>query len=1068
MEKINKILIVLGLAGSLFASSSVWAADGSANSDAVNTAQQEVRDVKVTVTDASGPVLGASVSVKGTTVGDATGVDGTVTLKNVASDAVLLVSYIGYQTQEVAVGNRSAITVQLVEDTNVMDEVVVVGYGVQKKATLTGAVSSIGSKEITSTKTENLVNNIQGKIPGLLIRQQSGEPGEFNNMVSIRGFGEPLVVIDGIVRDGTSDLAQLNSNDIENISVLKDGAAAIYGMGASNGVIIVTTKKGVEGKAQISYTGSVSFKTPTAIEPTVDAVTYYKLANEMNRNDGFAENYSQDFIQKYIDGEPGYADHDWYDLFMKDFTTSQSHNITVRGGSEKVKYFTSFAYDDDNGLLKSNIQYYRRFNLRSNVVADLNKNLKLTVGFAGRLDDRRQTREEFIWNYKTLLVNERGKDWHTIANENHFTDLAPESKNVAALIDPDVDGYNKTQNRRYQTTIDLVYTVPGVQGLSIGASGAFDSSNWAKQTLQKSYQLYDYYTDAFSKNFGTDTYQSQMQLQQRLYGRVQINYGNTFGDHTVGATLVAEYNRSRGDYLTGSRNYEVYTNDILDQGAASTATNGGNRNVQVTAAYLGRVNYDYKGKYIVEALARYDGSYRYAPGRQWAFFPYASIGWRISEEPFIKDNAPAITNLKVRASRGETGRNVGEAFAYVAGYGNNGSYTFDGQNVITGNNSTTIVSDRLTWVKSTTTNIGIDLDLWNGKLGGSLEIFERKNTGLLASRQQSIPSDLLGASFSQENLNSNRNRGIEFNIYHRNQVNNDFSYQISANFTYAREMTLHDEGNNNFTSSMDRWHYGTENRLTGRYNAWQSAGNWTWYQGMFEYDGQYQSLGEIAYGPLMNNGVGNSKVLPGATRLKDLNGNGIIDQGDVSYQYWNTGLNPPIQFGLSFAFTWKNLDFNMLLQGASGNSIQWKLDDIWGYGRYPSTYEKYLDRWHTAVEGADPYDPATEWVKGYWPSLRNYDTYNSYTMDCAPTTRQIIPATYVRLKSLEIGYTLPRKLTDKIGLGSVRIYASGYNLFTICDKLLKGADPERIEGSWNAGLTYPLMRVYNIGLNINF
>ncbi len=1038
----------------------------------VNVRQNQKRNIQVsgTVTDDAGePIIGANIIIPGTTTGTTTDVDGKYSL-SVPEGSVLRFSYIGFVDQEFTITDQTTLNVLMREDSGLLDELVVVGYGTQKKETLSGSIASISANEITTTKTENLISNIQGKVPGLLIRQHSGEPGRFNNAISIRGYGEPMIVIDGIVRNGTSDLAQLNSNDIESISVLKDASAAIYGMGAANGVIIVTTKKGVTGKANISYSGMFGIKSPTAIEPTVDAVTYYQLANEINRNDKQTPTYSDEFIQKYIDKEAGYIDHNWYDLFMKDYTFSNSHDVSVRGGSEKIKYFASLGYYDDEGLLKSNIQYYRRYNLRGTITANLTDNLEMNFSTSARMDDTRHTRDAFLWNYKTMLVNERGKGWHTIANENHFTDLAPESKNIAALIDPDVDGYNLYKNRRYQTTIDLVYKFPTIKGLSIAVSGAYDYSSWYTQALQKSYKLYDYYTDAYSKTFGSNNIRNEMQMEQRIYGRAQVNYANSWSNHNLNATVVTEFNRSRGDYLMGARNYaNFFTKDILDQASASSATNGGDRELEAVAAYLARLNYDYLGKYLVEMIGRYDGSYRYAPGKRWAFFPSVSLGWRISEEPFIKENLSLINNLKIRASYGETGTNTGTAFQYIPGYSNNGLYSFNGSTVTTGMNSTMLVSDRLTWVTSLTKNIGIDWDLWNGKLGGNLDLFERRNTGILAARQQTIPTDLLGVTFPQENLNSNMNRGLEIGITHRNTVNKDFSYTVGVNYTYARIKTLHSEGSANYNNSMDIWHNSAENRYVGRYTGSNSAGNWNWIPGMLNLEGGvYQTLEEYETAPLFNRSVGNSMMLPGSWKIEDLNGDGLIDRNDVTYDHWNVGSNPPIQFGFTYSMVYKNFDMNLLLQGAAGHSVQFKMDDIWGYGRYPSTYRKYLDRWRPTVAGADPFDPNTTWTSGYWPALRSYNTYNNYTLDAAGTTRQIIPATYVRLKSLEVGYTVDMGILKKIGLSSCRVFLTGYNLFTVTNRLLKGADPEKIEGDWNAGLTYPLMRTYNLGVNLKF
>ncbi len=1022
---------------------------------------QQNKTIKGKVVDTLGePVIGASILVEGTTNGVITDMDGNFTLSNVSTDAILIVSYVGYKTQNIQVSNRTSFNITLQEDTEILDEVVVVGYGIQKKESLTGAVTAIKADEITTTKTENLISNIQGKMPGLLIRQRTGEPGTFDNMISIRGYGSPLVVIDGITREGTDELAQLSSDDIESISILKDASAAIYGMNAANGVIIVTTKKGVAEKTRVSYSALFGMKNPTAMEETVDAYTYRIMANERARNDQAAAPYTDEILEKYRTGAPGYTDHDWIDMFMSKLAFQQSHNISVRGGTEKVKYYVSFGYTGDNGLLKSGIQWYHRYNLRSNLSAEIAKGLNLNVNISGRWDETQRPREDFQWTFKTLMVNDRGIGTHTINNPDHLSNIGPEGKNPYALVDPTMDGYRRNRGLTYSADVELSWKIPFVQGLTVSALGSFDGNNRNNSELQKSYQLYDYYTDEPSGTYGTDRYSNTINLYQKIYGRLQANYAQSFDLHNLNITAVAELSSSRRDNLNGARQYsELFTNDILNQASASTATNSGYRSYGRLAAYLARVNYDYAGKYLVEVVARYDGSYRYAPSRRWAFFPSFSAGWRISEEKFIKENLPFISNLKLRGSWGKSGYDAGNAFQYISAYSMGSlGYVFDGSSQTMGMVAPGVVTDDLSWVTSTISNIGLDFDLWNGKLSGSIEWFNRKNEGILANRVQSVPNTF-GASFPQENLNSSRNRGFEISLGHRGEIGEDFDYSISANFTYARERNLHVE-HGEYTSSMDRWQNGSENRNE----------NIMW---LYKYDGQYTSLEQYENAPLLGGSLGNSKMLPGSFRLLDLNGNGMIDWNDRVPEFWATGANPPIQYGLTLAASYKNFDINMLFQGASGYSIGYANDDVWGYGaRTNKTYllEKYMDRWHTANITDDPYNPATEWIPGYYPALRsNFDN----TTDNGNRWNNGISfwnplATYLRLKSLEIGYSLPKSFMHKLGINSARLFVNGSNLFTICNKMLKNADPEREERDWGANLAYPLMRSYNFGLNINF
>lgn len=1032
----------------------------------VNGVQQTITVTGNIVDSAGEPIIGASILEQGTTNGIVTDLDGNFTLTGVNSNATLVISYVGYKTQNVKLNGRTSLNIVLEEDNEMLDEVVVVGYGVQKKETLTGAVTAIKADEIATTKTDNLITNIQGKMPGLLIRQKTGEPGTFDNMISIRGYGDPLIVIDGVTRDGgAEELAQLASEDIESISILKDASAAIYGMNAANGVIIVTTKKGVAEKTRVSYSAMFGMKNPTGMESTMDAYTFRVLANERAANGKVNLPYGDDILEKYRNNEPGYQDNDWLDLFLKNMAFQQNHNISVRGGSEKVKYYVSFGYTDDNGLLKSDIQYYKRYNLRSNLTAELAKGLTLNVNMSGRYTQTQRAREDFQWTYKTLIVNDRGIGGYTMENPNHLSQIGPENKNPYALVNKDIDGYRQNKGINYAADVELRWELPWVKGLSVSALGSFDGNNRNESQLERKYDLYDYYTDAYfgTGGAGADKYTSTINQYQKIYGRLQAQYQNSFGQHNINVTAIAELSSTRKDYLTGARQYsELYTNDILDQASAGTATNGGYRSFGRLAAYLARANYDYAGKYLFEVVARYDGSYRYAPSHRWTFFPSFSAGWRISEEKFIKDNLPFITNLKLRGSYGKSGYDAGDPFQYVSAYtmaslnDNPLGYVFDGSSQVIGFVAPGVVTDQLSWVTSDIANIGIDFDLWNGKLNGSFEWFNRKNTGILADRQQAAP-DTFGASFPEENLNSTRNRGFEFNIGTRGQIGKDFQYSVSANFTYARERRLHQE-ERQFQSSMDRWKNGTSDRNQ----------NIMW---MYKYDGQYTSLEQYENAPLLGGSQGNSMMLPGSFRLLDLNGDGIINSNDEVPDFWATGANPPIQYGLTIAASYKNFDINILFQGASGYSISYPNDDVWGYGgKTNPTYllEKYLDRWHVANTGDDPYDPATQWVSGKYPALRQSfdnttDNGNSYdTSFWKPL------ATYVRLKSLEIGYSLPKPFMQKLGINSCRFFINGSNLFTICNDLLKNADPEREERDWGANLAYPLMRTYNIGLNINF
>lgn len=1038
-----------------------------------NAIKKVFRDRVVTgrVTDESGETIpGVTVRIKGSSIISKTNDKGIYQITVPDKGTILVFIAIGYETREMSIGTSTALNVVMKESTTAMNEVVVVGYGTQRKETLTGAITSIKASDIVTTKTESLISNIQGKVPGVQIRQNTAEPGAFNSNVSIRGFGNPLVIIDGVPRDGVHDLAQINSDDVESISFLKDASSAIYGMNAANGVILVTTKKGVAGKPVFAYSSLLGSKGATGLEQTVDAYTYRLMKNEMDKNIGASPTYSDDIIERFRTNQPGYTDNNWIDLTLHKRVFQQQHNFSLRGGTDKSRYFTSFGYTEDNGLLKSDIQKYRKYSFRATSTSDLTNNLTLNINFSGRLDNTNSPRDNFLWVLKPIMVTDRGVGYHSIADPTHLTSPNQENTNPYALMNPDLDGYRYQSDRQYTTTVDLNYKVPFVEGLNATILGAYDVNSRNESALRKSYDLYDYYTDAKILTFGNNQYSNFIETYNRMYVRGQLNYKRTFANvHNIGATGAAELTRTRVDNVSAARQFtDLFTNDMINQGTPTTATNGGFRNFGALAAYIGRLNYDYKGKYLLEGVARYDGSFRYAPSKRWAFFPSASLGWRISEEPFIKNNFKFISELKLRASYGETGREdinssrqSPSPFQFIPGYGISGGsgsgYVFNPGVVTVGATPPGVVNDALTWATAKTTNIGLDFDLFKGKLGGSIDVFERKTVGYLAARIQdpAIPNTF-GASLPNENINSDINRGIELALSHNGKIGSQFEYTIAANSTYARLKVLHDE-RTPFSSSWDRWRNGNENRYSGR-------------RLMYSYNGQYTNLQQYETAPLSGGTAGNSRMLPGSYALIDANGDGRINSDDQLFSSWNFGnINPPLQYGLNLSGNWRKIiDFNLLFQGSALYTVNFANNDIWGYGRTPSLHERFMDRWHPADPTANPYDPATEWVPGFYPALRS--NFTGTTDDGSSFRNNVwtVPATFLRLKSVEIGYSLPKSLLSKIKLSNARIYVNGFNLLTFSKKQLRNIDPEKQEGDFDAGLTYPLMKAYNIGININF
>jgi TonB-linked SusC/RagA family outer membrane protein len=1013
------------------------------------------------ITDEQGmPLAGASVYVKGSSKATLTDAQGRFNLEVDNLEGTLVLSFVGRIQQELPLKGKKTFNVVLKSATEDLSDVVVIGYGSQKKETLSGAVVNIKSKDILTTKSTSVVSNIQGKIPGVHIRQQTAEPGTFNSLVSIRGFGTPLLVIDGVPRDGMSDFERLNPEDIESISVLKDAAAAIYGMNADNGVIIVTTKKGQKGLAKFNYSSFVGYKQPTSMPDMVDAYTYRTIRNEMDRNTKLSPTFSQTDLDKWKVGtEPGYIDYDWFKETLRDFTMQQQHNISASGGSEGVTYYTSLGILADDGILKSDIQKYRKYNFRTNVTFQMTKNLKAIVTLAGKVDNNRSPQGSYFWFFKPLIIADRAFS-PFVPRTNNVTRIPPEFTNPYALSTEAISGYEKWSNVQYQTQVELQYDVPSVKGLKLGVVAAYDGNNNNWSNLARSYYQYDISTNAATLR-GQNRYVNTMTQFGRAVVQASANYKTTIAkNHHIGATVVGEMRSLRSDIINASRFYaDVYTWDILNQGSITNAQNGGDRIIQKYLSLLGRFNYDFKNKYLLEVAFREDGSYRYAPGKRWAMFPSASAGWRVSQENFMRNNLPWISNLKLRASYGMMGADQGNPFEYYLGYryGNiDQGYIFNNGVLTAGMVPPGVVNENLTWINTRTANIGIDLSLWDGKLGIVADWFQKNRNGLLATKIQSVPNTF-GASFPQENINKDMVKGFELMVSHKNKIGK-LRYEVSANMTYARKYLVYSE-RAPYASSMQKWKdtWGTGGRVLGR--------EWG-----YLYDGRYTDIRQYQSAPLMGGAAGNSMMLPGSFAVKDVDGNGIINGDDQLPEFWSGQYqgfagNPPLQYGATINLAWGGFDMNMLFQGAALFSIFASPNDVWGYGRYPGMWEKYMDRWRLEDPNMNPYDPSAKWIPGEYPALRS--NFNN-TTDALTTDRWRLNASYVRLKSTEIGYTLAPQFAKRIKIDNLRVFVNGFNLFTFANPLAKNLDPEKEEGAYQADLTYPLMRSFNFGINLNF
>ena len=1008
------------------------------------------------VSDETGPIPGVNVAIKGTTQGTITDSQGAYSLQVPDENTILEFTFVGYRTVDEKVGRRTVINVTLVADNKSLEEVVVTGYGTNKRKNLTSAVAQVDSKEIRTTQATSIAQKLSGKVAGLNIRQMTGEPGSYDNTINIRGFGQPIFVIDGVIRNNASEFQRLNSEDIESVTVLKDASAAIYGINSANGVIIVTTKQGKEGNVSFSYNGVAGFSSPTDVPQMANAVQYFEMRNDANLFAGLGNFISPEELDKWRQGGPGYESTDWYDASFKKNSFRQEHNLSATGGNKKVKYHINTGFVDDGSILRSEDLAYKRFNFRSNLTADLTDNFTAHVRFSGFTDKKESPFADGGQFFSIWRGSVSSLPIHSVfANNNpEFINRVTDGQSINpyALQQKDLTGYARLENQIIQTSFDVVYDAPFLKGLQFKALGAYDQTHNENKYVRKDFKLYDY--DPANDKYLATKYNLPPGISNfwnydyTLSFQGHIRYKNTFADkHNVGAFLVYEARERKRSYVFVAKEYDFFTNDQLDYAKQKDQVTGGNEEHERFISYIGRLNYDYLGKYLVEFTARYDGSYRYAPEERWGLFPVVSGGWRISEEPFVKDNIGWLSNLKLRGSWGISGQDAGAPFQYIPGFtvSGGGWWEFVDGEETTGVSPPGIVNKHLTWMESKTIDIGIDIGLFNNKLSIVGDVYKRDRTGLLATRLVTLPNTF-GGVMPQENLNSDRVKGIEFAVTYNNNIGL-FNYSVSGNINYSRSMNLYVE-EPEFQSSWDRYRRGQSNRMQGV----------IW---MYHKIGQFQDEEDLLSSPLQDGTLGNSKEFPGDFKYEDVNGDGVVDGNDIQPMTFDE--NPRTYYGLTISCDWKGFDLNMLFQGAANFSARYThayTTMFWNESNLPAYF---YDRWHKE----DPYDLGSKWIPGKWPPARRQPDVGMMYAESDVWRRN---ATFLRFKNLQIGYTLPKVIVNKAGLDKVRLYVSGNDLFTWTDTFLKPFDPESNTKpiGLGTGWTYPLMRTFNVGLNVNF
>ena len=1029
----------------------------------------EAQNIRVTgtVLDAfSEPVSGAGVVVRETNTGVLTDADGKYEI-SVKADATLEFSFLGMVTKTEAVRGRTVINVVMTDDNTWLESVVVVGYGTQKRGSITGAVSGLDGDNLIKTKNENPQNMLTGRISGVRVWQKSAEPGTYSNSMDIRGLGDPLVVIDGVPRS-TEDFQRLNANDIENVSVLKDASAAIYGVRGGNGVILVTTKKGTEGRTSVQYNSSFTFQMPATMPKLADAIGAMTLYNEMalNKSDGSGSvTFTEEYMDQYRNGTKTAAD--WNSLVFSKMAPQTQHDVSISGGTEKYQYYVSMGYIYQEGFFRSRDLNYSKYNLRSNIDAEIAKGLKFNLNISGILDNRSTPDTDAVnlirnlWKQGVLFPAYVDEE-QTMLNYEGL-DLM---QNTVAMMTRSISGYKDYREKQFQSSASLEYdfgTLTDVlKGLSIKGMASYDFRYDDNEFFRKSYNLYaqdeltgEYVAKEFSDH--SDRLTRENYTKWQTLGQILLNYNRTFGGkHDVGATFGYEAQKRRGDnyYLIGDLAFSSpYLTALKDKTQSTYVDINSDISSFYDLAYqalIGRVNYSFDNRYLFEAQFRYDGSSKFAKGHQWGFFPSASVGWRLSEEPFFKNTSwlSFINQFKIRASYGSLGDDSELNYEWLAGYvypatGNDGdkgyysgyapAYLIDGE-MVYGVSTSPLPNTNITWLKSKTFNIGVDFEAWNGLLGITFDYFERSRDGVFGQNSSSLPT-VVGSSAPVENLDSDRNLGLELEISHRNKVG-DFSYSLKGIATITRRQNLKAFGQGPYGNSYDRWR---NDNLTNRYQGIQFG---------YESAGRYESWEDIWSYDIYKEG----DTLPGDYKYLDWNGDGEISSLDEHpYAFDQT---PWMNYSLAFNCDWKGLDFSVLFQGSSLGSYMYDepLYSIWG-SNGGGALEQFLDRWHPVGDYTDPYDQSMQWTSGHYAYTGHSPEKNS--------SFNRVSTSYLRLKSVELGYTIPQRPNSSFGL---RVFVNAYNLLTLTS--IKYVDPEHPDTDY--GRMYPLNKTVSLGMNLTF
>ena len=1000
--------------------------------------QQNNGKFKITgnVADNNGePIIGASVVVNGTKNGTVTDIDGNFTLVSNSETPTLNISYVGFDTQNIKVRPGQTIKVTLKENAQSLEELVVVGYGSQKKVNVIGSIATVDSKSLEARSASDVSNMLTGQMSGVTITQTSGNPGQDGGTIRVRGVGSfgatpsPLVLVDGM----PGSLSDITPDEIENISVLKDASsAAIYGSRAANGVVLVTTKRGKEGRTKVSYNGSVGFSKAAELPEMAHSYEYAKFYNIA----AGTETYKPEDIQKYKDGSDpdNYADENYLDKLFGGHSFLTKHTLNVNGGNDRVQYMATVGYLHHDGLLENN--YYNKYNARLNLNAKITKDLSMGIRLNGMASDRHEPSTPgsldsggyagimlAALRYPGLLPSYMSDGSNGVGLKGSGTPVAWAEK-CASFYRQDFD--------KFGGNVDLTYKP--IKGLTIKGIGGY------KYSLQHVRHYRSEFATADGRTNGPSSLTDDMYRTVYKTFQATADYNTTIAkkhaiDVLVGYTWEDENQRSVGGYRQ-----KFPSNDVpyLTAGGADGQTNFGGGYDWAIQSIFGRLTYNYDERYLFEATMRYDGSSRFPTDSKYGFFPSAALGWRVSEEKFWKDSSVAkwFTNLKIKASTGVLGNNNIGNYPYQSVYtlGSNQNYVFGGV-YTTGASITTYVDPNLKWEKTRTSDIGIETGFFQNRLTFNATYYYRKTTDVLYKPSASY-SSIFGLNLSQVNTGAVENKGWEFEIGYRDKVGS-FNYWVNGNFSIIKNKVL-TLGMGNVTQANGM--VGNGSNLFIGYPMQMYYGYKT--DGVFLTDeevGEWHDQSAIAKG---------SKA--GDIRYVDLDGDGKVTPKDMTYLGSSI---PKYNFGLSFGGDYKGFDFSVLLQGVAG--VKGRLNEWAGFAFFQ---EGNIQKWQ--MEECWNMNPTNRYPK--YPRLEimsNAGSNNTLLSDF-----WILNASFVKVRNIQFGYKLPKNIISKAGISSMRAYISLDNPFSF-DSYRKGWDPENTN---NRGSYYPVMSSYTFGLTLAF